>query len=160
MVAGERRSFFLREFEPEDFEAMVALDRDCFEPGIAYLPYEMSHFLRLASREVVLAQGEETIAGFCIGHRSPRSVGRIITLDVARGFRRSGVGSALLDEVIRRLSRAGAKRTILEVDVRNAGAVAFYERFGFERTATIPNYYGPGLSALEMARPARLTADS
>ena len=157
---GKRQSFFLREFDGKDFDAMVALDRDCFEPGIAYLPYEMSHFLRLASREVVLAQGEDAIAGFCIGHRSPRSVGRIITLDVARSFRRSGVGSALLEEILRRLSRAGAKRTILEVDVRNSGAVAFYERFGFEGTATIPDYYGPGLAALEMARTSGLTAES
>jgi ribosomal-protein-alanine N-acetyltransferase len=146
--------FALRDYRVSDFDALVALDRECFEPGIAYRPHEMRRFLGLASREAVVAQSGDEIAGFCIGHRTPPSVARIVTLDVSYLHRRMGVGRALLRETMSRLSLAGARETILEVDVRNAGAIAFYERLGFERTGRIPDYYGPGRPAYEMAQPS------
>ncbi len=151
-------SFLLREYRASDEEHLVALDRECFEPGIAYSAVEMRHFLALSTREIVVAESDGALAGFSLGHRAPRSVGRVITLDVRPDGRRSGMGGALLSALIARLAAAGARRTILEVDVRNAGAIAFYERLGFLRGGRIPDYYGPGRPALEMTRaevPAR-----
>lgn len=151
-VRQSGRAFLLREYRAPDFDSLVALDRDCFEPGIAYSPREMRGFLSLATREIVVAESAGEIAGFCLGHRAPRSVGRIITLDVRSDRRRGGVGAALLSALIARLEAAGARRTVLEVDLRNAGAIAFYESLGFRRGGTIPDYYGPGRDALEMNR--------
>ena len=147
-VPQSGRAFLLREYRASDFDLLVALDRDCFEPGIAYSPREMRAFLSLATREIVVAESAGEIAGFCLGHRAPRSVGRIITLDVRSDRRRGGVGAALLSALI--AQTAGARRTVLEVDLRNAGAIAFYERLGFRRGGTVPDYYGPGRDALEI----------
>ncbi|MEO8432490.1 MAG: N-acetyltransferase [Acidobacteriota bacterium] len=144
--------FVLREYRTSDLFSLVALDADCFETGIAYTLPEMRRFLSRATREVVLAESEGSIAGFCVGHRSPRTTGRIITLDVREDRRRGGLGAALLSAVIERLAAAGARRTVLEVDVRNPGAIAFYERLGFRRSGTLPDYYGPGRTAYQMTR--------
>ncbi len=144
--------FVLREYASADFEAIVALDKECFDPGIAYPPREMRRLISLATREAVIAEFETGMIGFCLGYRAPARVGRIITLDVRADHRRGGVGKALLEETIARLSDAGARETFLEVDLRNTSALAFYERLGFRRRRTIPGYYGPDRPGLEMSR--------
>ncbi|MEP6767831.1 MAG: GNAT family N-acetyltransferase [Acidobacteriota bacterium] len=145
-------SFAIRDYRESDFSGLVALDSECFEPGIAYPPGEMTRFLSLATREVLVADLNGKLAGFCIGYRAPRSLGRIVTLDVRAEHRRAGIGRALLHRTIERLVLAGADQTVLEVDVRNAAAISFYERLGFERSAMLPDYYGPGLAGLEMRK--------
>ncbi|MEP6802144.1 MAG: GNAT family N-acetyltransferase [Acidobacteriota bacterium] len=144
--------FHLREYVSADFEAIVALDKECFDPGIAYPPHEMRRLISLATREAVIADCEKAMIGFCLGYRAPARAGRIITLDVRATHRRGGVGRALLEETISRLADAGARETFLEVDLRNTSALAFYERLGFRRRRTIPGYYGPDRPGLEMSR--------
>jgi ribosomal-protein-alanine N-acetyltransferase len=146
------RALSLRDFAVSDFDEIVALDRECFETGIAYSNREMGRFLSFATRVAVVAERESRICGFCIGYRAPGRTAHIITLDVRAGDRRAGVGRALLEETIARLVGAGASETALEVDAGNASAIAFYERLGFRRAATIPDYYGPGRPALGMSR--------
>ena len=142
----------LREYRTGDFEALVALDRSCFEPGIAYSAAEMRRYLSLETREAIVAESEGEIVGFCLGYRAPHDTGRIITLDVRSDRRRSGLGRELLTSTILRLAAAGARETVLEVDERNQGAIAFYEELGFRPRGRIPNYYGPGRPALKMCR--------
>ncbi|MDQ6892487.1 MAG: GNAT family N-acetyltransferase [Acidobacteriota bacterium] len=152
-----------RDYRPGDFAELVALDQQCFEPGIAYSPYEMRRFLGLASREAIVVERNGRLAAFCIGYRSPSRTGRILTIDVNATERRNGIGRALLEEMALRLSKAGATETVLEVDVTNAGAIAFYERLGFRSTTRIPDYYGADRDAFEMVRretPAKSTSSS
>jgi ribosomal-protein-alanine N-acetyltransferase len=144
----------LRDIRPEDLEALFRLDQLCFEPGIAYSREELLRFLELPTAQgmlaVVKSEGEGRLAGFVLGGRADRKTGHVITLDVAPQFRRRGVGRALLAELLSRLTRAGAHRAILEVDVGNAAAIAFYRRFGFCSRRRLPDYYAPGRAALEM----------
>lgn len=143
----------IRDYQDRDFADMVALDQECFEPGIAYSPREMRRFLHFASREAIVVERDGKVSAFCIGYRSPARTGRILTIDVSRELRRSGIGTRLLEETAARLRTAGAIETVLEVDMTNAGAIAFYERLGFRRGARIPDYYGQDRDAFEMVRP-------
>lgn len=145
-------SITLRDYESRDFEAIVALDQECFEPGVAYSRSEMRRFLSFATRVAVVAERGGRIAGFCIGYFAPGRAAHVITLDVRAEDRRTGLGRALLERTVARLTRAGARETLLEVDVTNANAIGFYETLGFRRRKEIPDYYGPGRAGLEMAR--------
>lgn len=144
----------LRDYRAADFDHLISLDQSCFEPGIAYSSEEMRRFLSLATREALVAESAGDIVGFCLGYRAPRTVGKIITLDVRSDRRRGGVGRELLTATIRRLAAAGASEMVLEVDERNSGAIAFYQELGFQSRGRIPDYYGPGRPALEMSRGA------
>ena len=75
-----------------------------------------------------------------------------MTIDVAAGHRRFGVGRALLEELADRLERAGAQTIRLEVDLRNSGAIRFYESLGFRETRRLRGYYGHRLDGLEMVK--------
>lgn len=142
----------LREVRDEDLEALYELDQLCFEPEIAYSRAEISRFLALPTAEAVALERGGRLAGFAIGHLVGRRVGSVLTLDVAPGERRRGTGRSLLEEIVSRLERRGARKILLEVDVRNRGAIAFYERLGFETSNRVPDYYGEGRDAFEMVR--------
>jgi ribosomal-protein-alanine N-acetyltransferase len=53
------------------------------------------------------------------------------------------------------LTDRGVRRVYLEVDDDNAAAIRLYERSGFRRVGTLPNYYGPGQGAVHMLCEAR-----
>jgi ribosomal protein S18 acetylase RimI-like enzyme len=60
---------------------------------------------------------------------------------VAEGWRRRGVGSALLAEAIARARAAGAHKLALQVWPHNTAALALYERFGFVREGYLTAHY-------------------
>lgn len=146
-----RGSVLLRDLRDEDLEALYRLDQLCFEPGIAYTRPQIRRFLRLATARGAVAEVGGEIAGFAIGYRSGRGVAHVLTLDVHPDFRRRRLGHALMRAVLSRLAEDGATETRLEVDVRNAGAIAFYERLGFRPLRRLEDYYAAGRPALEMA---------
>ncbi len=145
----------LREYRNEDFPALFALDRACFAPGIAYTQYELRYFLRHPRCFTLVAEEGGQIAGFALaerrmerGHRS----GHLITIDVAPGARRAGVGSALIRGVERRLIEGSARMLSLEVAIDNETAQRFYERHGFVFIGRIPGYYAGKIDALTMEK--------
>jgi RimJ/RimL family protein N-acetyltransferase len=60
---------------------------------------------------------------------------------VAEGWRRRGVGSALLRAGIDRSRQAGAHKIALQVWPHNRAAIALYERFGFQREGRLRHHY-------------------
>jgi [ribosomal protein S18]-alanine N-acetyltransferase len=153
-VTGKYRAAELGDARRQDLEAMYRLDQRCFEPGIAFTRAQMAAFFDLESLQGVTTEVEGRLAGFAIGYLRRPGLGGVLTLDVDPGQRRRGLGRALFVELLARLERAGASAVRLEVDVRNAPAIAFYRSFGFRRRRRMSNYYGDGKDAFEMERPA------
>ena len=122
----------------------------CFEPGISYSLREIRRFLGIATADGLVADVDGTIAGFVIGYLTRGSVAHVVTLDVHPSHRRRSLGTALLEELLNRFSRAGAREARLEVATGNTVAIAFYRKLGFQRRRRIPGYYGRGRDAFEM----------
>jgi len=141
----------IREFLPSDLDAAYRLDQLCFEPGIAYTKSEIRAFVARPGTVALVAESGGEMAGFGIAHRSG-SEGHVVTLDVSAADRCRGTGRLLLTETLERLRLQGAREVRLEVDVRNAGAIRFYEKMGFRRTRVLKSYYGAGRDGLEMTR--------
>ena len=141
----------LRELRPQDLDAAHALDQACFEPGIAYSRTELRWLMGRPGAIGLAAERDGGLEAFAIAERRGRR-GHLITIDIAPDARRRGLGRRLYAEVARRLAEAGASEIRLEVDVRNAGAIRFYESLGFEKTRTLRGYYGKGLDGFEMVK--------
>lgn len=62
-------------------------------------------------------------------------------LAVRRDQRRTGLGRALLQEILRVAKAKGCLRATLEVRPSNKAAVALYEQAGFSAAALRPRYY-------------------
>ena len=141
----------LRDLKADDLDAAHALDRACFEPGIAYSRAELRMLMRRPGAIGLAVEENGRLSAFAIAERKGR-IGHLVTIDIAASARRRGLGRRLFAEVSRRLRDAGAEEIRLEVDVRNEGAIRFYESLGFETARTLKSYYGRGLDGYEMAR--------
>lgn len=72
-----------------------------------------------------------------VGH--DEGVGEFLFIGVDPAERRSGIGSLMLDDLVRASKADGLKGLFLTVDVNNAAAIRFHERHGFryQRTAIL-----------------------
>ncbi|HUJ29848.1 MAG TPA: N-acetyltransferase [Candidatus Acidoferrum sp.] len=145
----------LRTYRPEDFETLCEIDQACYERDTAYSHFEMHAYLTMPGAECVVAEvraaRQRAIAGFCISARNG-SEGYIITMDVVEKYRRSGIGSALLREIERRLTRNGVREVGLETATDNPAAVAFWQKHGYRTFGLRKRYYPRGRDAFSMAK--------
>ena len=142
----------IRPYRPSDFEKLWRLDQKCFDPGIAYSKDELSGFIHQNNSFTLIAEQDKELAGFVVGERDDRTLGRVITIDVAEDARRGGVGNALMDATEERLVAEGCKFIVLEVAVNNVPAITFYKRRGYSIFKTIPRYYVDNLDAFQMMK--------
>ncbi len=144
--------FVIRNFGAEDFDALWRLDQECFPPGIAYSQQELKAYIRHRGSFTLVATEKEgdKIAGFIVAHGG--STGHIITIDVVKSARRSGVGSLLLRGAEERLRASGSRAVGLETAVDNRAALSFYKRHGYSVIRTWPRYYSNGVDALVLRK--------
>jgi len=81
----------------------------------------------------------------------------VLTLATAPAGRRCGFARQTLDGLERRLRRSGLTKWLLDVAADNAGAIAFYEKYGFQVDGRRSNYYkrleGQRVDAILMSKP-------
>ena len=147
--ASARATLRIRDFRPEDLEAAYELDQRCFDGEIAYTRGQIRAFLARPGAIGLIAEAEGRLSGFAIGE-SAGARGHVVTIDVDASDRRRGAGKRLLAELLQRLAAGGVRQVRLEVDLRNASAIRFYERMGFREKRRLRDYYGPGLDGMRM----------
>ncbi len=142
----------IRNFKPEDFETLWAMDQECFPGGIAYSRQELRSYIRHRGSFTLVAADPEDgrIHGFIVAHIGP--TGHVITIDVLAAARRLGVGSLLLQAAEEKLHAAGCDAVGLETAVDNRAALAFYKRHGYNVVRTWPRYYSNGVDALVLKK--------
>jgi ribosomal-protein-alanine N-acetyltransferase len=110
--------------------------------------------LSVGQFQVYVAEGDGNgVCGFVIARCAAGEV-EILNIAVAGACRRKGIGSALLDEVLRCATAKSAATAFLEVRASNLAAAEFYARHGFQITGRRRNYYqSPTEDALLLSRP-------
>ena len=78
--------------------------------------------------------------------------GHITNIAVAKNFRCRGLGSALMDDFISLAEQQSLTLMTLEVRESNTGAIALYEKKGFEEVGRRKNYYDNTEDALIMTK--------
>lgn len=140
-------AFRIRLLRPEDRATLAGIEAEVFSdpwPGAAFEP--------LLGPFAMGAEQDGRLIGFILG-RSAGDEGEVLNLAVAPDERRRGVAGALLDELLARLTDNGVHVVFLEVRESNHGALAFYEKAGFEQVGRRVGYYRlPPEDALVMRR--------
>lgn len=134
-----------------DFAVLLAMDQTCFPPGVAYDAEELAWLMTRPGAHTFVLEDEIGIAAFIV-FELRRKTATLVTLDVLADRRRQGYATSLLEHSEAKLRMLGAERYELQVDVGNSGAIAFYERHGFEKLRTLPRYYANGHDAFLMAK--------
>ena len=76
----------------------------------------------------------------------------VLTITVADGHRRKGIGRELLRRLIDWSRTQKCEAIMLEVRVGNEEAIPLYESFGFIEISRRKDYYGPGKTAIVMRK--------
>jgi len=137
---GESRQIMIRHFLLSDLDRILEIEELAFPKS----PYHESTFLYLSwlypdtfwiyvgpARD----RQEEEIWGYLIFSKE----GHLVSLAVHPRYRRRGVGRDLITKAIGMFS---FKNISAEVRRSNLGALAFYQKTGFQMVGVIQNYYG------------------
>lgn len=150
------RKFTLRRFREEDLGEVMYINRTCLPENYTayffvelYMSYPETFIVAEVDNRVVgyiMCRIETGFSGF-----SPIKRGHIISIAVLPGYRRMGIGEALLREALRAMvEHYGVKECYLEVRVSNMPAINLYKKLGFEVDKIIRGYYADGENAYLM----------
>ena len=147
----------VRPYQPEDFPRLLEIDQSCFIEGIAYSKEEMRYFVGMPTAISLVGLQDQEIIGFVIAdrfrpRRASRSMGKIITIDVAPEAQHSGMGTLLMSSAEAELKQAGCDYVSLEVAVDNEPALRFYKKYGYAVLKTLPRYYLDSIDGLLMGK--------
>ena len=76
----------------------------------------------------------------------------VLTVAVLPEYARKGIATHFMNELEKWSLEKKASAMMLEVGVDNSGAIALYEKLGYQTIATRKNYYGQGLDAFVMRK--------
>jgi GNAT superfamily N-acetyltransferase len=115
----------------EDLEQMAAVDHTAFSPPWQMAVSELRQARKIATHHTVALEGEE-IVGYQIStlYRQQGHLARLAVLPRTQG---TGVGSALLEDVIQRFLRRSIRTITVNTQSNNYRSQRLYARYGFVR---------------------------
>jgi len=143
----------VRVADKQDVTAAVELEKACFSPSVSLKKRQLQYLQQRRSAVFLVAEQGGAVVGEGIAllrqHKTGLS-GRIYSLAVESQCRGQKIGDRLLSAMLEALIARGARRVYLEVAPNNERAVRLYERHGFRRIGTLPDYYGKGKDGTHM----------
>ncbi len=121
-----------------DIPAVAALERAEFPDGAD--EGMLARLLDIDGGIILAAEEEKNLLGY-VWARFVLDEGDIGNIAVAPGFRRRGVGAALLAVLLDEAARRQTAVVQLEVRASNLAARRLYEKNGFETVGKRKNYY-------------------
>jgi [ribosomal protein S18]-alanine N-acetyltransferase len=141
-----RPSASIRAATPTDVPAIVSLERSAASSA----HWSADHYLSRIQTQpqsacLLVAESHDAATKFQLrGFLCARIVAgewEIENVVVHPTFRRQGIATQLLQELIKQWQAAAGTAQLLEVRESNAAARALYERHGFRETGRRPGYY-------------------
>jgi ribosomal-protein-alanine N-acetyltransferase len=139
----------IREFKRPDVKRVLEIEMESFND-----PYPASILIDIYNLGAgfLVAQEDNMVVGYIIFWIRYEDEGHIISLAIDKRYRRTGIGSQLVDYAINIFSKCNMKDIKLEVRVSNKGARKFYEKMSFKEKEILKNYYEDGEDAAIMKR--------
>lgn len=140
----------IRRWKYEDILRISEMEKECF-------PLEPWNFQMLASSfgsenfVGILAEDGGEIIGYG-GMTLASDTADVDNVAVTGPYRNSGVGTAIIAELVRLAKENGVKKLFLEVRVSNSVAMELYIKSGFKGAYARTRYYSDGEDCLVMVK--------
>ncbi|GIW98959.1 MAG: hypothetical protein KatS3mg111_2292 [Pirellulaceae bacterium] len=134
----QQTSVHIRWMIRRDMPAVLEIEEASFE-----FPWSEEEFINcLRQRHCIgmVAEVGGEVAGFMV-YELHRHRLQLINFAVSPKFRRQGVGSAMVEKLISKLSLDRRNRILLEVRETNLPAQLFFRSMNFRATAVLRDYY-------------------
>ena len=131
-------------------DEVATIENDCFSHPWSRRSLESE--LQNETSRFLVAVEDGRVIGY-IGMSAVIDEGYLFNVAVDRQYRKKGVGSALVRELVTFCQKRNYAFLTLEVRESNAPAISLYSRFGFVRVGERKNYYSkPVENALLMTK--------
>ena len=140
----------IRKWKFEDILAVSHLEEESFGGEAWNYATLVSAFESPTSFGLVAEDGGEIIGYGCITCAADTS--DLENVVVVEGYRRSGIGRAIVDGLLSEAKVRGAEKTFLEVRVSNVAAMSMYLKSGFTGAYARTRYYADGEDCLVMCK--------
>jgi len=137
-----------------DLQALYKIERECFSSE-AFSIEELSFLIKNPNSISLMAKIGEEIAGFIIGliyNTKSEKIGHVLTLDVAKKYRRKGVAKELMKKLEEKFRENNVKECFLEVRIDNEAAKRLYKKIDYREIACLKDYYGNGLHGIRLKK--------
>ena len=152
VARGSSLKLCIRPAKKEDMPAILELEKICFKEE-TFHKRQIKYLLLKAISTVLVASLEGNIVGsIIILLRKHISNARIYSLNVHPSYRRTGIGSLLIDHSENLLAKMGYRNLTLEAGVNNIAARNLYTLKGFSVVRKIEKYYKKGDDALRFIK--------
>lgn len=141
--------YLIREGTKSDIPKLLDLEKLCFQE-----PWSEEDFTFEMNNDLVtyhLCFDEDELIAY-VGFLTVLDECQINNVAVHPNYRRSGLGSKMIERVLLLTEEMGLKFWLLEVNSKNEAAIKLYESFDFEEVGLRANYYGRGQDAILMTR--------
>lgn len=138
MEAGPLRGISFMDMTTDDVSEVAAIERSSFTTPWSEISF-FNEVKKTGSITRVARQGSQILGYICADRIIDE--GHILTLAVRYEFRRRGIASALIENVIGDLKEAGCRSIFLEVRTSNEAARKIYEKFNFRLFGLRKDYY-------------------
>ncbi len=137
-VEADRAGTRIQRLRYQDLPQVIAIERRAFPA-----PWSLAMFVLEISKAAGVClgawRGEEELSGYCICSRYD-TIWHVMNISVDPDLHRSGVATALLDDLFERIPEPTEQFT-LEVRQSNLPALRLYERYGFLIAGVRKRYY-------------------
>jgi [ribosomal protein S18]-alanine N-acetyltransferase len=143
----------IRRAAPADADAITALERTC-QGEDAWSAWLVRDGVEggLPTVRYLVADVDGVVVGYAVASFAG-DIAELQRIGVVPALRRTGVASALLDEVVAEAPGTGANRLLLEVREDNTAALSFYAHRGLVEIDRRPRYYRDGTTAVVLRLP-------
>ena len=134
-----------------DLDQVVEIETLSFNKFDAYSSDDFRRWLGYTPDLCLAAETDGRITGDMISRILDKKA-ELASLAILPAYRRRGVGSALLEETIRRVKAYGIDHIDLEVRKTNLAGLRFWKKMGFVLIGEQPGFYEDGETALKMRK--------
>ena len=146
MEALATQELRIRKFESQDLTAISEIEQLSFKDP--FPSYFLSQLAEANPDTFLVAVRTDRVVGYAVIDRWPDQE-HLVSIAVIPESRKTGVGQALLDHLIRKVQSESLK---LEVRRSNKSALELYRKNGFVQTGVAYSYYTDGEDAIQMER--------
>ncbi|MDE7301272.1 MAG: ribosomal protein S18-alanine N-acetyltransferase [Clostridia bacterium] len=140
----------VRKCKYEDILSVSELEKECFK-GESWAFGTLASAFENPAYDMLVAEE----AGEIVGYGCISTVCENCDLEnvlVAEAYRKSGIGTAIVEELLSVAEKRGAEKVFLEVRVSNSAAMRMYLACGFVGVYARTRYYSDGEDCLVMQR--------
>ncbi len=133
----ESPPLFIRPMSEDDLDDVMSVESKIYD-----FPWTRQIFFDCLRVGYVsqICELDDQLAGYCI-MSTGASEAHILNLCISQDFRRMGLGQRLLEHMLEIAKRRNVGTVFLEVRPSNNGAIALYDKIGFNQIGTRRDYY-------------------